>query len=46
MFKQVKEDYEMMAKLLKEKEALFQEVQASLQKMSNGTPPNQATSEC
>ena len=38
LFKQVKEDYEMMAKLLKEKEALFQEAQASLQKMSNGTP--------
>ena len=38
LVKQVKEDYEVMAKLLKEKEALFQEVQASLQKMSNGTP--------
>ena len=38
LVKQVKEDYEMMAKLLKEREALFQEAQASLQKMSSGIP--------
>ena len=34
----VKEEYEAMAKLLKEKEALFKEAQDSLQKMSIGIP--------
>ena len=34
----VKEEYEAMAKLLKEKEALFKEAQDSLQNMSTGIP--------
>ena len=35
---QVKEEYEVMAKLLKEKEAMLKEAQDSLQKMSIGIP--------
>ena len=46
LVQQVKEEYETMVKLLKEKEALFKQAQESLQNMSVSTPPEQVSSEC
>ena len=42
LVQQVKEEYETMVKLLKEKEALFKQAQESLQNMSVSTPQNKS----